>query len=60
MSESNYTAQKKHLQSKKQLRVWMDAEKYESFKTAVQKDGKSIYELINNFVDEYLKEKAGE
>ena len=60
MSESNYAAQKKHLQSKKQLRVWMDAEKYESFKTAVQKDGKSIYELINNFVDEYLKEKAGE
>lgn len=60
MLESNYAAQKKHLQSKKQLRVWMDAEKYESFKTAVQKDGKSIYELINNFVDEYLKEKAGE
>ena len=60
MSESNYTAQKKYLQSKKQLRVWMDAEKYESFKTAVQKDGKSIYELINNFVDEYLKEKARE
>ena len=60
MSESNYAAQKKHLQSKKQLRVWMDAEKYESFKTAVQKDGKSIYELINNFVAEYLKEKAGE
>ncbi len=60
MSEDKYAAQKKHLQNKKQLRVWMDAEKYESFKTAVQEDGTSIYELINDYVDEYLKKRAGE
>lgn len=59
MSESNYAAQKKHLQSKKTV-ACMDAEKHESFKAAVQKDGKSICELINNFVHEYLKEKAEE
>ena len=59
MSETKYTAQKKHLQSKKQLRVWMSEDKYEAFKTAVQKDGQSIYGVINDFVDEYLKKKAG-
>lgn len=60
MSEDKYAAQKKHLQSKKQLRVWMDSEKYESFKTAVQKNGDSIYGIINAFVDDYLSKKAGE
>ncbi len=55
MSDDKYTAQKKYLEKRKQLRVWLDAEKYETFKEAAEKNGASVYSLINNFVDEYLE-----
>ncbi len=56
MEERKYEAQKKHLSEKKQLRVWMDAEKYERFKKVVSIKGETIYGLINKFVDNYLQE----
>ena len=53
--EIKYAAQKKYLSQKKQLRVWVSADKFEKFKEAVVKNGESIYELINKFIDEYLQ-----
>lgn len=53
-----YAAQKKYLQAKKQLRVWMEPEKYQQFQQKVKSEGKSVYGVINQFVDDYLK--AGE
>lgn len=55
MSDNKYIAQKKYLEKRKQLRVWLDAEKYEAFKEAAEKNGVSLYSLINGFVDEYLE-----
>lgn len=55
MSDDKYTAQKKYLEKRKQLRVWIDAEKYEAFKEAAEKNGASVYSLINGFVNEYLE-----
>ena len=52
-----YAPQKKYLQSRKKLSVWVEAEKYEAFKEAVQKDGNSIYGLINSYIDEYLNNR---
>ena len=54
IKNSNHRAQKKYLSSQKQLRVWLDAEKFESFKTAAEHSGTSMHRLINDFVDEYL------
>lgn len=60
MSEDiKYTPQKKYLKKQKQLRVWMSEEKYTSFQQVVAKNGASIYSVINQFVDEYIR-KAGE
>lgn len=58
MPEKNdkYTSQKKYLSKKKQLRVWVDADKFEKFKNAVSENNESIYGLINNFIDEYLQQ----
>ena len=53
-----YSAQKKYLKNKKQLRVWMEEEKYDCFKETAQNNGQSIYELVHKWVDEYL-EKQG-
>lgn len=55
MSDDKYTAQKKYLEKRKQLRVWLDTEKYEALKKAAEKNGVSVYSLINSFVDEYLE-----
>lgn len=55
MSDDKYTAQKKYLEKRKQLRVWLDTEKYEDLKKAAEKNGVSVYSLINSFVDEYLE-----
>lgn len=54
IKNSNHRAQKKYLSSQKQLRVWLDAEKFENFKTAAEHSGTSMHRLINDFVDEYL------
>ena len=56
MEQKRYEAQKKHLAHKKQLRVWLDAEKYECLKKVVSIKGDTIYALINKFVDNYLQE----
>ncbi len=58
MSENKdkYAAQKKHLSGKKQLRVWIDAEKFDRFKKTVSAREDSVYSLINEYVDDYLTE----
>ena len=56
MSESKYAAQMKHLaQNRKQLRVWVDAEKYAVFQELVRKNETSIYALVNGFIDDYIQ-----
>ena len=56
--EDKYTAQKSYLKDKrKQLRVWVESEKYERFADKVKQNGTSIYALVNQFIDDYL---AGE
>jgi len=61
MSQNDkYASQKKYLQNKKQLRVWVDPEKYELFKTKVKQNGQSIYAVINQFIAEYCKDSTGE
>lgn len=58
MAEDKYSPQKKYLQDKrKRLSVWVEAEKYEAFKAAVHEDGKSIYGLVNDFIDDYMKNR---
>ncbi len=49
-----YASQKKHLSEKKQLRVWVNAEKFDRFKKTVAVQNDSIYRLINEYVDNYL------
>ena len=55
LRSQNNVAQKKYLASQKQLRVWLDAEKFEAFKSAASGNGTSMHRLINDFVDEYLE-----
>ena len=50
----NYTAQKNYLSSRKQLRVWLEAEKFDHFKTVASDNGTSMHRLINDFIDDYL------
>ena len=50
-----YAAQYKFLARKRQLRVWLEKDKYERFKKAVRKNDTSIYRLISEFVDDYLE-----
>ena len=54
-NEDKYNSQKKYLSKQKQLRVWVNDDKYEQFKNAASKNGESIYGLINKFIDEYLQ-----
>ncbi len=56
ITSDKYDAQKKHLSQKKQLRVWIDAEKFDRFKLTVTAKKESIYGLVNKFVDDYLAE----
>ena len=57
LMEDKYNAQKKYLAQKKRVSVWMDADKYERFKAAVQQNGDSIYALVNKLADDYLASK---
>lgn len=52
--KEKYTTQKKYLSTQKQLRVWIDPEKYEALKQKAAKNGTSIYALVNRWVNEYL------
>lgn len=57
MENNKYAAQKKHLsENKKQLRVWVDPDKYAKFQTIVKENNTSIYALINSFIDEYIEQ----
>lgn len=57
MQESDkYASQKNHLSKQKQLRVWVNPDKYEAFKQKVEANGTSIYSLINTWIDQYLYE----
>jgi hypothetical protein len=56
--ENKYHAQKKYLEKKKQLRVWIDENKYNQFKAAVENNQTSIYSLINQFVDDYINRQG--
>ena len=57
MQESDkYASQKNHLSKQKQLRVWVNPDKYEAFKQKVEANGASIYFLINAWIDQYLYE----
>lgn len=56
--DEKYSTQKNYLKDKrKQLRVWVESEKYERFANKVQQNETSIYALVNKFIDDYL---AGE
>ena len=57
--DDKYAAQKRYLASKKQLKVWMTADKYERFKAAVAANDTSMYAVINAFVDSYIKGSEG-
>lgn len=58
-TKPNYAPQKKYLsESRKQLRVWVDTNKYETFKNLVAKNDTSIYSLINKFIDEYIEKNS--
>ena len=49
-----HTAQKKYLSTQKQLRVWLDSDKFETFKKVAELSGTSMHRLINDYIDEYL------
>lgn len=55
-----YSAQYKFLDERSQLRVWVIKDKFERFKRAAEKNGTSIYRLINGYIDEYLGEGKSE
>ena len=55
MKKSPSEITQKHLKEKRhQLRVWVENEKYETFKELVDKNDASIYGLINTFIDDYI------
>ncbi len=57
MPENKYEPQKEYLKNKrKQLRVWVENEKYARFSEKVKQNNTSIYALINSFIDDYLAE----
>lgn len=57
MPDNKYEPQKEYLKNKrKQLRVWVENEKYARFSEKVKQNNTSIYALINSFIDDYLAE----
>lgn len=55
MKEDKYATQKKYLSTRKQLRVWVDPQKYEALKTKAQSRGTSVYALVNQWIEQYLE-----
>ena len=55
MAEVKYSAQKEYLKKQKQLRVWVDPEKYAAFAQKVRENGQSIHSVINQFIEDYCK-----
>lgn len=60
MSEDKYGAQKKHLATKKQLRVWVDPADYDAFKEKCEQNGESVYAAVNRFIREYTAKPSPE
>ncbi len=59
MAKTNSEIVQKHLkENKKQLRVWLDKEKFEKFQNCIESNGTSIYAEINKFVDEYIEKNS--
>lgn len=55
MKKTQSEITQKHLKEKRhQLRVWVENEKYETFKELADKNGDSIYGLVNNLIDDYI------
>ena len=54
-ADDKYASQKKYLTTKKQLRVWVDPDKYDALKQKAKINGTSVYALVNEWVDQYLK-----
>lgn len=54
MAEDKYSAQKKYLSNRKQLRVWVDPEKYDALIKKAANEGTSIYALVNGWISQYL------
>lgn len=59
MTEDKYSAQKEYLKKQKQLRVWVDPEKYALFAQKAKENDLSIHAVINQFIDDYLKNRKG-
>lgn len=53
--QNKYGSQKKYLSTRKQLRVWVDPQKYEALTEKAARDGTSIYALVNQWIDHYLE-----
>ncbi len=55
MPENKYEPQKEYLKNKrKQLRVWVEKEKYERLAAKAEQNGTSIYALVNQFIEDYI------
>jgi hypothetical protein len=59
-ADDKYASQKKYLTTKKQLRVWVDPDKYDALKQKAKINGTSVYALVNEWVDQYLQEDPEE
>ena len=56
MENDKYAPQKKYLEKRYNLRVWVDQEKYDRFKALVDANGTSVYALVNQMIDRYIEE----
>lgn len=59
MSDDKYSSQRKYLDRQKRLQVWVNAEKYEQFRAAVEKNGTSMYAVVNQFIADYIDQNKG-
>ena len=55
MTEDKYSAQKEYLKKQKQLRVWVDPEKYAACAQTAKEHGQSIHAVITQFIEEYCQ-----
>lgn len=54
MNDNKYSSQRKYLDKQKRLQVWVNSEKYEQFRAAVEKSDTSMYAVINQFIADYI------
>lgn len=58
MEKDKYAQQKKYLATKKQLKVWVDPEKYELFKKKAKENGTSVHALVTDLMNDYIREST--